>query len=139
MTAKEFSDTVLSELSNAGWDRRGKSAWIRCADADIIVELQKSKYDDSVFVNIGITLRHLEHAEPPKYHGCHLQFRAARLISEFPDIESENINVLRAAVQSKEPDLRGLGNLDVLRSMASVGGLQGGLIRKEAREALGIV
>ena len=136
LTAKQFSDAVLGVLQKSGWSRRGKTAWMRCPDADVVVELQKSNYDQTVFVNVGVALHCLGSVEPPKYTDCHLQFRAERLIDGFPIDLGKDIEVLRAEVQAKESTLRSLGDLRTLQKMAATGELTGGLVRKEAREIL---
>ena len=69
MTAKEFSRAVLSELRKAGWSGRGKTVWARCGDGDVCVDLQKSNYDETVFVNVGVTLHALGNAKRVQVHG----------------------------------------------------------------------
>lgn len=135
-SAKQFSETVLDELRSAGWSRRGTTAWIRGVDGDVVVNLQKSNYDLTVFVNVGVALHTLGHPEPPRYVDCHLQFRVDRLLESFPSAGTGDLEELRTEVRSNEAALRALGDLEELGRRFAAGGLTRGLVRKEARELL---
>lgn len=135
MTSKQFTDGILEALRDAGWTTRGKSAWLVCSGAVINVDMQKSKYDDTVFVNVGLALHELGHDDYPKYTDCHLQFRVERLLQGFPDADTD-VEMLHDEVRRREPDLRKLGEIAELRALSSRGYLSGGLIRKEARACL---
>jgi hypothetical protein len=37
----------------------GRVAFVRCRDADVLVYLQRSQFDETVFVNVGVALHDL--------------------------------------------------------------------------------
>lgn len=62
--------------------------------------------------------------------------RVVGLNEGFPIDRAKDIEKLRTEVQGKEPTLRSLGELGKLQKMAATGELQGGLLRKGAKELL---
>lgn len=86
MTLKnELKKTITESLKKAGFKQQS-NAWYRGNELTIfIIELQKSNYGNSYFLNMGIWIKILEDSELPKERLCHIRMRADSYFSDIGD------------------------------------------------------
>jgi hypothetical protein len=149
MTNREFKSILEGAFTSKGFKLVDKNARYDGTAAAIFVGLQKLEYDEQYFINVGFWLRALGDQAPRKVEQTHMYFRLERL---FPNLRETVLDGGRlslpdqpqaatalSAIISAEciPVLTELANSDLtLRKRFREGGFSGGLIRKEAREAL---
>lgn len=79
---KKFKAALAGALTEAGFLGKGQSWYLNGTDVLVVVNLQKSDFDDKYYLNFGASLRRLGIGEFPKENQCHIQ---VRLTSLFPD------------------------------------------------------
>lgn len=132
-----YSECVLDELSKRGWRTSRTRGWFSSTDAVVVLELQKSKFDETVFVNVGVALRGLVGStSSPRYKDCQLMFRVESLIPSFPTDDQPDDSVVREAVRACIEDLERLGSLENLRTMYAAGRLRDGFVLPPAKTLL---
>ncbi|MCA9223860.1 MAG: DUF4304 domain-containing protein [Planctomycetales bacterium] len=73
--ANAFND----ELSAAGFTKKGFTWYLRRDDVIASLNLQKSNYDATYFINLGFWIRAIEDVESPRPELCHVRTRADAL------------------------------------------------------------
>lgn len=77
----ELSQALSDELLPAGFRRKG-SNWTKAGeDVVAVINLQKSNYDESYFLNLGFWLVELGENAEPKEEQCHVRTRADAVAS----------------------------------------------------------
>lgn len=145
---KSFKKSIAMPLGAARFVRKGQSWYLDGQDAIVVFNLQKSDWADEYFINIGIWLKALGQSRYPSVHDCHLSFRLEGLFREEQKLIREGASLERgdtSAVKdlsnfiasSVVPFLRECTDNRNLRTYMANGRFRSGLIRKDARLALG--
>lgn len=82
MTKIDFKKAVAAPFKAAGFVAKGQSFFKDSAEIAIVINLQKSDFDEKYYVNLGVWLKGIAPAEFPSANKCHIQ---SRLTSIFPD------------------------------------------------------
>jgi Domain of unknown function (DUF4304) len=82
MDKKEFKKAISGVLKREGFSNKGQSFFKSGADCIVVLNLQKSDYEDKYYVNLGFWLKEAGEVIFPADNHCHIQ---ARLISLFPE------------------------------------------------------
>ena len=83
MIEKTIFKAALNEVfQRSRFARKGQSWFLNGEDAIVVVELQKSNYDEKYYVNFGIWLKRFGLTLYPKANHCQIQ---SRLTSLYPD------------------------------------------------------
>lgn len=138
-----FKKTFGKQLSNAGFSRKGSSWFLDGPDAILVLNLQKSDFDEKFYINLGIWLKALGEAEYPRENACHVQVRLtsvlpqdAELIERGCRLDAENdaaFNQLVELLVSKViPFCTDCFQIDVLRAKVARGEFRKALSFKEA-------
>lgn len=79
--------SIGTGLLAGGFERKGASSWyLHGSEAIAVVNLQKYRFSDIWFINIGIWIKALGDKRYPRFNECHLNIRAPSL---WPDQRSE--------------------------------------------------
>ncbi len=147
---RKLSAALTAELSPFGFTRRGSTWYRRTQDVIAVLNLQKSNYDATFFLNLGFWLRTIEQVEHPKEEQCHVRTRAeelwptanpsiAELLSEstIGDDCGKRITAIRTFVREQVVPLLLKGS--TISGIAALLEVHDGfLVRRVAREALGL-
>lgn len=76
-----FKKAVGSVLKSVGFENKGQSWYLDGDDSIVVLNLQKSDFDEKYYVNLGVWLKSLGGVAFPSENKCHIQ---ARLTSLFP-------------------------------------------------------
>lgn len=82
MNKQNFKKSLGAVLNSIGFVGKGQSWFKNGQDAIVVLNIQKSDYEEKYYVNCGIWLKEIEVADFPPEHKCHLQ---VRLTSLFPE------------------------------------------------------
>ena len=82
MTVNELKTAFKEALQPLGFVRKGHSWYDTSEEVIVVVNLQKSNYSNTVYLNLGFWLQKLEVSEYPPVHQCHIQTRACSLWPE---------------------------------------------------------
>ena len=79
ISGSAIGKVLTAELASADFTRRG-STWRLIGDEVVaVVNLQKSRYSQTYFLNIGFWIRELGENTQPQEHKCHVRSRAGSL------------------------------------------------------------
>ncbi len=147
MTGKaNFKKAVGAALKSARFAAKGQSWYLDGKDSIVVLNLQKSDFDDKYYVNFGVWLRLLGAVDLPPVNQCHIQ---TRLTSLFPaDAElidracrmdaadadlTQFIELLRGSVVPFCDDCL---QISFLRSLYERGEFKKALVMKNAKDVL---
>lgn len=146
MDKANFKKGIGSVLKSAGFVSKSGSWFLRGGDSTVVLNLQKSDFDEKFYVNVGVWLRSLGADDFPAENKCHIQ---ARLTSLFPDYAEVidrgskmggSIEDFTAFVELLEkevvPFCSDCLRIEALRSKLEAGVFKKALIMKSARDAL---
>lgn len=141
---KLFKKSIAAPLERAGFLKKSQSWFLNGKDVVLVINLQKSDWNEAYYINIGIWLKALGDMAFPKENQCHLSYRAESL---FP--EQRELILLGCSLEKSNPQmLIDLSNFfenrlipflhectdeNKLRELMSQGMLTKGLVMKEAR------
>jgi hypothetical protein len=131
----EIQHEVDSCLSTAGMRKQSGSWYRQSDDAIAVVNLQKSQYGPSYYLNVAFWLLALGEAKFPKEHECHVRMRLDDLIPDRVAVIEELLD-LRRDIADRSERLRELLRselLPVLDKGSSLDGLR--TMRREGRLA----
>lgn len=74
--------TLANVMKGLGLAKKGSTWYLRRDETIFVVELQKSNYGLSYFLNIAVWLRELGDAQFPKEHACHIRTRLGELVGD---------------------------------------------------------
>jgi hypothetical protein len=77
-----FKKTFNSLLTEFSYINKGQSWYLNGLDSNVVINLQKSDFDDKYYINFGIWINGIGINLNPKENNCHIQ---GRLDSIFPD------------------------------------------------------
>ena len=145
---KVFKRTVASSLENSGLVKNGRQSWyLHGKDIIIVINLQKSNWNELYYINIGIWLNALGEASFPLHNHCHLHYRVESLFPRQRELiyngcylEKGNIELLKDLTTFIESELSPLlqecTNEARLKELFSQGSMENGLVTVEARRYL---
>jgi len=76
---RKLSAALTAELSPFGFTRKGSTWYLRKEKVIAVLNLQKSNYDATCFLNLGFWLRTIGEVEHPKDEQCHVRTRAEEI------------------------------------------------------------
>jgi hypothetical protein len=82
MDKANFKKAVGNVLKSAGFTGKSGSWYLSSDESTVVLNLQKSDFDEKFYVNFGVWLQNLGAVDFPSENKCHIQ---ARLTSLFPD------------------------------------------------------
>jgi len=150
INSRILSKAINEELKPFGFKRKGSTWYLQKEEVIGVLNVQKSNYDSTFFLNIGFWLLQLGEVQNPKEEQCHVRSRASELWPDGdPSIgvllcedghfssEEERINAIQLFIREKivplivnGANLSGLTELLVKK--------EGFLIRYAARQQLGL-
>jgi hypothetical protein len=141
---KTFKKAIAMPLEKAGFVKRGQSWYLDGKDANIVINLQKSNWDDSYYINVGIWLKAFGEASFPPFNHCHLYYRVENFFPEQRELILKGCSLEKSDPQMLAdlsefiasqlvPFLQECTEESKLRELMSQGALEGGLVRIEAR------
>jgi hypothetical protein len=77
-----FKKNLGRVLVAAGFKNKGQSWYLDGTDSIVVLNLQKSDYDDKYYFNFGVWLKALGAAEFPKENHCHISARVDGIFRE---------------------------------------------------------
>jgi hypothetical protein len=81
LSERNVVQTSFDEFGKASFGAKKSGSWYRRSDETIVVlNLQKSNYGPSYYVNVAIWLLAAGPADAPKPSHCHVQTRLERLV-----------------------------------------------------------
>ncbi len=72
-------ETIAAVMKKNGFRRKSNSWYLRTDDTILVVNLQKSIYGDSYFVNLAVWMKALGENTFPRQNHCHIRLRAETL------------------------------------------------------------
>jgi hypothetical protein len=126
---------------------KGQSWYLDGKDSTIVVNLQKSNFNEDYFMNVGIWLKALGIAIFPSFNKCHLYFRLEKLFPENRTLILNSLSLERTNSKSLDdfsqfiilrviPFLQHCTEEDQLKEFMKVGRFKNGIISKEAKDYL---
>ena len=98
-----LSSALNAELEAVGFKKKGDTWYRRNDDIIAVINLQKSDYDATHFLNLGFWIRAIEDAENPREEQCHVRSRAGAL---WPTDDPSLADLLNLGVSSNCSDAR---------------------------------
>lgn len=146
MDKANFKKGIDSVLKSAGFVGKSGSWFLGGGDATVVLNLQKSDFDEKYYVNFGVWLKSFGSVAFPSENKCHIQ---ARLTSLFPD-HAEVIDRASKMGSSTEdfmafaellekvvvPFCNDCLRIEDLRSKLEAGVFKKALVMKAAKDAL---
>ena len=81
LSARDVVQATFDEFGrSAGYARKASSWYRRSAETILVVNLQRSQYGPSYYVNVALWLLALGPGEAPKEHDCHVRTRLDDLV-----------------------------------------------------------
>lgn len=135
---------------SAGYAKRNGSWYRRTNDTISVLDLQKSQYGRSYYLNIAIWLLPIEEAAFPEEQQCHIRTRLSSLVpqgeerhlSDLLDLDSNLTDDARAEQLAEalgrwlRPAVDATATVESLRSPAGAQVLSSSLVRASAQEFL---
>ncbi|QDT77312.1 hypothetical protein Mal35_07380 [Gimesia maris] len=82
ITTQHLKNAMHAELKPRGFQRKGSNWYLSGAQVIAMLNLQKSQYGATYFLNLGFWLQQIEHNDFPRAHQCHISARASSLWPE---------------------------------------------------------
>lgn len=76
--------TLANAMKALGLAKKGSTWYLRRDETILVVELQKSNYGVTYFINVAVWLRSLGDSQFPKEQVCHIRTRLGELVAD-PD------------------------------------------------------
>ena len=80
--SKALAKALNEELRPIGFYKKGLTWYLRKEEVIAVLNLQKSNYDGTFFINLGFWLRQIEDIQNPKAEQCHVLSRSEELWPE---------------------------------------------------------
>ncbi|WP_417386470.1 DUF4304 domain-containing protein [Gimesia sp.] len=82
ITTQHLKNAMDTELKPYGFQRKGSNWYLSSETVIAMLNLQKSQYGATYFLNLGFWLQRIEHNDFPREHQCHVRTRASSLWPE---------------------------------------------------------
>lgn len=146
MEKTDFKKTFGDTLKVAGFEKKGATWFKTGGDSTVLLNIQKSDFDEKYYVNFGLWLKALGDIAFPPENKCHIQARLTSLFPERADIieracklnsgASDAIQIINFLTEEVVPFCEDCLRLDNLRAMISNGKFKKALIMKPAKDLL---
>lgn len=114
MTSRNIVQRAFDDFgTEAGLVKRSGSWYANNPETILVINLQKSQYGDSYYINVGLWLNALETQEFPKEHHCHIRTRLTRIV---PATLEEHLEELLDLGTPIGDDVRSHELLEIFRS-----------------------
>lgn len=157
ITTRILTQAIHAELKPHGFQRKSSTWYLSSETVIAVLNLQRSQYGATYFLNLGFWLQQIEHNGFPREHQCHVRDRASSLwpegthrpeegppriadllnIDDYPCDDTQRLDQLRLFIADKL--------IPVLKTGVTLEGLNqllaehdGFLIMRTARNALGL-
>ncbi|QDT91095.1 hypothetical protein Pan161_27500 [Gimesia algae] len=77
-----LTQAIQAELKPHGFQRKGANWYLFSETMITVLNLQKSQYGATYFLNLGFWLQQIEHNDFPREYQCHVRTRASSLWPE---------------------------------------------------------
>jgi hypothetical protein len=135
-------------LREQGFKKAAGSWYSDRPETVLVVNLQKSQYGYSFYINLGIWLKAVGESVAPKEHHCHVRIRlesiAGEGLSKALDMENSTVVeedrkmiIVTGIVEVAIPWLEACNSLDGIRKMLHEGRLTRAMVHKEIRQRVG--
>lgn len=142
-----FKKTIGSLLKEVGFKNKDQSWYVDGPDSIVVLNIQKSDFDDKYYINFGVWLKRLGAVDFPKENKCHIQARLTSIFPEDAEIidaacrinadNEENFVRLLALIRTKiVPFCIDCLQIDGLREKLLRGDFKRALVMKEAKDIL---
>lgn len=143
-----FKKSIATVLKTSGFTKKGRLSWyLQGKDSIVVFNLQKSNWDETYYINIGIWLKVFGDATFPLHNHCHLDHRVESLFPKqreliitscsFEKSSIEHLNNLTIFIENQlAPFLKECTNEDKLKELFSQGTLDHGLVTVAAKQYL---
>ena len=81
-TAKDIEALLSTLLKPAGFRKKGRNWRLETPETVIVVNLQRSRWSDTYYLNFGILVRELKDFPDPKDYQCHARIRLPELMPD---------------------------------------------------------
>ncbi len=141
--------TFERTLQSNGFRKQGGTWYFDCPETILVVNLQKSQYGPSYYINLAVFVKALGDDKVPKEHQCHLRTRIEDVAGDdleraldlddvsFADCQRESM-IETAIGKHAIPFLKSCSTLDGIREQIVEGRLDGVLVQKRVRALLGL-
>ena len=146
---RTLSAALSDELRPVGFVKKGATWYLRKQDVIAVLNLQKSNYDSTHFLNLGFWLREIDDVQNPKDEQCHVRTRAEEIWpTETPNIaelltidatcdDAERLAAIRSFTREKVLPLL-LAGTTIPGLLALLENHDGFLVRRIALDLLGL-
>lgn len=86
MEKANFKKALGGVLKSGGFTNKGQSWYLDGRDSIVVLNLQKSDFDEKYYVNLGVWLKSLDAVPFPSENKCHIQARLTALFPEHAEI-----------------------------------------------------
>ena len=142
-----FKRALAAVLKEAGFTMKGQSFFLDGQDTIVVLNLQKSDFDEQYYVNVGIWLKALGSTAFPAENKCHILARLTSLFtSEFNVIErachltsateEDLVRFVGIAKTIVVPFCASCLHIDGLKERHGSGQFRKALVLKEAKQLL---
>lgn len=146
MEKEKFKFAFAEMMETLSFIRNGKSWFLDGENCIVVINLQKSDFDEKYYINFGVSLKSLSDLKFPPENKCHIQSRLTSLFPEYAIV----IDLACAATSSPTefekfalffrnsaaPFCRDCLSSHSLRVKIEAGEFKKALITKAAKEAL---
>ncbi|WP_339735632.1 DUF4304 domain-containing protein [uncultured Gimesia sp.] len=157
ITTRLLNNAIHTELKPHGFQRKGSNWYLSSEQVIVVLNLQRSQYSATYFLNLGFWLQQIEHIDFPGEHQCHIRTRASSLwpegthrpeegppriadllsIDDYPCNEGQRLERIRQFVAEKlVPTLKAGVSVEGLKQLLEE--QDGFLIMLVARDTLGL-
>ncbi|MCR1784449.1 DUF4304 domain-containing protein [Nocardioides carbamazepini] len=103
MTVNTIQTTFANAMKSLGLTKKGGAWYLHSDDTVLVVELQKSNFGLTYFVNVAVWLRSLGDSHFPKEHACHIRTRLGELVAD-PERIAELLDLERSVDDLQRAD-----------------------------------
>jgi hypothetical protein len=149
MVKVDFKKAFGDAMKVVGFARKGQSWFKNGGDSTVVLNLQKSDFDDKYYVNFGVWLKALGDVAFPSENKCHIQARLTSLFPEHSEMIDRACKLASGANEVAElmaflteefaPFCDDCLRIDGLQARFSNGKFKKALIMKPARDLLTVV
>lgn len=82
LTTQNLNNAMHAELKPHGFQRKGSTWYMSSETVIAVLNLQRSQYNATYFLNLGFWLQQIEHIDYPREYQCHVRTRASSLWPE---------------------------------------------------------
>jgi hypothetical protein len=140
----DLKSTIDSALKIGNFARKGHSWYLNGPDVIIVVNLQRSAWNEQYYINVGFWLKVFGAETSPKYNHCQLYYRVENLFEEETDLIRSSCSLLTGDEPTLErlfsfiknkllPFLLECLDEDRIKSLMAQGKLDRGFVKLEAR------